>query len=54
MGTLNNLRLIKRILASFWNLQKYKVRKNKKFENIHKSYNALLKPKETHNNDKKS
>jgi hypothetical protein len=42
MGTLNNLRLIKRILASFWNLQKYKVRKNKKFKNIHKGETCFI------------
>jgi hypothetical protein len=42
MGTLNKLGLIKRILASFWNLQKYKVRSNKKFDNIHQGETCYI------------
>jgi hypothetical protein len=42
MGTLNKLGLFKSILASFWKLQKYKVRGNKKFENIHRGETCYI------------
>lgn len=42
MGTLNKLRFIKKILSSFWDWQKYKVRNNKKFENIYKGETCYI------------